>query len=288
MQPLLITGLHGLVGSRLAMLYQDRYSFDSLDVSDPQKPVNITDAAAVDTAVGSSAATHLIHLAAYTDVSKAWEERDNREGLTYRVNVLGTQNVIAACKNHHKHLIHLSTAFVFDGQKPGLYTEQDTPNPIEWYGQTKWEAEQKIMESGIDWTILRIDFPFRPDSFVKPDIVRKIIDLLKQGKPLFTDHYFGPTYIDDLAKIIEWVIASNTTGLFHASSGEQWSDFALAQAIIKQHNLPVAAHRSNLIEYLKQTVRPYQKNTALEVTKLQALLPFTITTIGNAISRIVL
>ena len=224
--PLIATGLNGLVGSKFHDDFDHKYDFQNLDLRDPENPVDITNAEQILKIFQNSPAQFVFHLAAYTDVTGAWKQKDDKNGVAYRVNVVGTQNIVDACAATGKHLIHVSTAYVFDGEKDGLYTEDDPTNPIEWYGQTKLWAEEAVMSSDINWTILRIDQPFRSDKFPKVDIAHRIIDGLKAGTlyPQFTNHYFGPTFIDDFAKIVDWVIRTKTTGLFHASSGEKWSD----------------------------------------------------------------
>jgi dTDP-4-dehydrorhamnose reductase len=288
MTSILSTGLSGLVGSKFAQLYTDTYTCRNLDISNPDQPTDITDPNQVMAAFEASDATHVIHFAAFTDVTKAWEQRDDKNGLAYQVNVIGTQNIIKAAEATHKHLIHISTAYVFDGQKPTLYVETDDAAPIEWYGQTKWEAEQLVQQAQTPWTILRIDQPFRSDPFPKPDAVHKIITAIKEQRlyPQFSNHYFGPTFIDDFAKVMDWVIRSNTTGLFHASAGEQWSDFEFAKLINDRFNLGATIQAGDLDEYLKKTNRPYQRNTALSTEKLKAAIDFKMLSVAESLQQV--
>ena len=287
-QTLITTGLFGLVGSKFDQLYGKKYACTNLDISHPTHRVDITDFDQVQQALSQNRAPFLLHLAAFTDVTKAWEQRDDKTGLAYKVNVEGTRNIVKACEQNKIHLIHVSTAFVFDGEKTGLYTEEDTTRPIEWYGQTKAEAEAIVQAADCPWTILRIDFPFRSDSFVKPDIVRKTVSALEKGYPLFTDHYFGPTFIDDFAKVIDWVIRTGTTGLFNASSGEQWSDFQLGERLKDILPLPFELKAGDLDSYLKTLNRPYQRNTALDCRKLKSQLDFSLSSIEEALHTVIL
>ena len=285
---LLATGINGLVGSKFKNDFSDSYQFDSLDISDPQNRVDITDINQVMAAFEASKARYVLHLAAYTDVTGAWNQRGDKNGLAYKVNVTGTQNIVSACREHNVHLIHISTDYVFDGTKETLYTENDTVHPIEWYGETKALAEEVVTNSAIDWTILRIDQPFRSDSFPRQDIAHRIISGLETATlyPQFTNHFFGPTFIDDFAKVIDWVIRTKTTGLFNASSGEKWSDFAFAQAVAKQIGSTTSIKPGNLDEYLKTLDRPYQKNTAMDTSKLQSKLDFSLRDIASALSEV--
>jgi dTDP-4-dehydrorhamnose reductase len=185
-------------------------------------------------------------------------------------------------------MIHISTAYVFDGKSEGLYTEQEPMKPIEWYGQTKAWAEEVVRESDIDWTILRIDQPFRSDQFPKVDIAHRIVEGLKDGTlyPQFTNHYFGPTFIDDFAKIIDWIVRTKTTGLYHATSGEKWSDWEFAKLINQTLKLDGEIKEGDLDEFLKTISRPYQRNTALDSSKLIKMLDFKLRTVSEAIETI--
>lgn len=279
---LLCTGLSGLVGSKFRDDFNDSYDFYNLDISDENNPVDITNKDQVQAAFEDSAAPAVIHLAAFTNVTAAHEQDGETSGLAYQVNVVGTENILSAAEQTGKHVIHISTAYVFDGEKEGLYTEEDERNPIEWYGKTKALAEERVEASKADTTILRIDFPFRSDPFPRPDIVRKLIESAEKGYPLFTNHYFGPTFIDDFAKVLDWVVRTKTTGLFNANAGEQWSDYELALLVNEQHNLGLDIQQGNLDEYLKNVDRPYQRNTAMSNQKLVDLLDFKLTSIAVA------
>lgn len=278
------TGLNGLVGSKLVTDFSNKYTFENIDRADPDNPVDITDFSQVLAAFQKSDSKIVIHLAAFTDVTKAWEQTDDKNGLVWQVNVAGTQNIVKAAKLTNKHLIHISTAFVFDGDKEGFYTELDTPNPIEWYGTTKLEAEKIVQQSDINWTILRIDQPFRSDKFDRLDVAHRIIDGIKNNKlyPLFTNHYFGPTFIDDFAKVLDFFIRTQTTGLFHATTGEKWSDYDFAQLLNETHNLGSEIKKGNLDEYLKTLNRPYQRNTAMNCDKLKNILDFEMLSVEEA------
>ncbi len=282
------TGINGLVGSHFRDAFADTHKIVSLDVADPKTPVDITHPEQVLRALSSTKGKYVLHLAAYTNVTEAWKQNGDKNGIAYKVNVEGTKNIITACQRLGLHLIHVSTAYVFDGKKRDLYTEDDPINPIEWYGQTKADAEQAVMESAIDWTVLRIDQPFRSDYFPRLDIAHRIIDGLENNSlyPQFTNHYFGPTYINDFSKVIDWVIRTGTTGLFNASSGEQWTDYEFATALANTRNIVTEIKKGNLDKYLKTLERPYQRNTAMDTSKLQKVLDFKLTPISKALTEI--
>ncbi|MFZ5376081.1 MAG: SDR family oxidoreductase [Patescibacteria group bacterium] len=286
--PLAVTGTNGLVGSRFITDFADRYDVLSLDRNNPIQPVDITDSEVVEAVLRDSKAEFLVHFAAFTDVNAAWRQQGDKNGLAYQVNVAGTNNLVSACEKFGKRLIHVSTAYVFDGNSIDQYRETDTPHAIEWYGQTKLWAEEIIQSSTIPWTIFRIDQPFASQPHQKLDIAHRLASGLQNNTlyPQFTNHYFGPTIIEDFAKTIDWAIRTSATGLYHASSGERWSDFQFAQAIKDQHLLSGEVKPGNLDEYLKTQPRPYQRNTALDCTKLHSQIDFTPQTVHQAISKL--
>ncbi len=284
--PLMLgTGLNGLVGSKIVDLLKTSYEFENLDINHPTQPVDITDEIQLQNVIGHSPAKFLVHCAAFTDVTAAWLQTGDKSGLAYRVNVLGTENIAKVCRQNHIHLIHISTAYVFDGQKTEPYVESDQPNPIEWYGQTKLWAEEAVNQYADDFTILRIDQPFRSDSFVKADIVRRIAKGLTADTlpPQFNNHTFGPTFIDDFAQVINIVIENKLTGLYHATSNESWTDFEFARLVAQKLDMVNKIRPGDLESYIKTSQRPYQKNTALNCEKLYNLIKFAPRSIAQAV-----
>lgn len=269
------TGLSGLVGSKVVELLSNDYQFENIDLSHPTHPTDITKYDQVQRVLASSDADTVLHFAAFTDVTKSWEQRGDKNGVAYQVNVVGTENIAKAAAEAGKHLIHISTAYVFDGKKAEPYTEQDPLSPIEWYGETKAIAEQVVQDNTDKWTILRIDQPFRSDPFNRPDVVHRIIAGLLNGTlpPQFTNHYLGPTFVDDFALVVQWAIAQQTVGIFHASAGEQWTDYDLATAVQETLKIPGQVEKGDLDAYLAKSHRPYARNTALSTQKLRQLLP---------------
>ena len=268
--PILGTGLSGLVGSKFVELYQDQYDFQNIDRT---VGIDITNEAQIKDIIFNSQAEHVIHFAAFTDVNIAHQQRGDKTGIAYQVNVLGTRYIAQAVKAANKHLVHISTDFVFDGEKQGLYVEEDPVNPIEWYGQTKAWAEEEVVNSGANAVIFRISFPYRQDEFSKMDMLHRIKKQLENGTlpPMFIDHTFTPTKIEEFSKTIDFAIQNNLTGLFHASTDPVTTDYEFAMKVKEQFGLSGDVKQGSLAEYLKTAQRPYQKNTAMSTEKLKIL-----------------
>ncbi|MBP7875600.1 SDR family oxidoreductase [Candidatus Woesebacteria bacterium] len=285
----LMTGANGLVGSVFVNDFSDTYRITNLDLSGTPS-VDITNRAQIDAIFANSPAECVVHCAAFTDVTAAWQQTDDTNGLAYRVNVTGTENIVRSCERHHKKLVHLSTAYVFSGDQSTPYVETDPTGPVEWYGKTKLLAEELIMKSSADWTILRIDNPFRHDPFPKLDVAHRVLAKLSDHSlpPQFADASFGPTIIEDVARVLDWVLRTGTTGLFHATANESWSPYQFALQVAKKTNFDLSQiKQGSLTEYLQTAARPYPRNTALDCTKLISQLDFPLTAVQTAINQVI-
>ncbi len=288
MKKIIVTGSHGLIGSKFVSFYKEKYHIIPFDLSgDPSIDITNQEILEKELAKHQDAAA-VVHLAAYTDVSGAHAQQGDKNGLAFKINVLGTKNLALICQKLNLYLIHFSTAYVFDGEKRSLYFEEDEMKPIEWYGQTKAWSEEEVLKSQAKAVILRLDQPFSATPFAKVDTAHRIIKGLQENSlyPQFTNHYFGPTYIEDLIKIIEFFIRQQKTGLYHVSSGEKWSDYDFAVAIQAILSLPGKIKKGDLDIYLQTLKRPYQRNTAMSNEKLLTILDFKLKTIKEAIATI--
>lgn len=272
-ETILGTGLSGLVGSRIVEL-NSQVSFSDISLDTGIDILNLTQ---LETVFQGFKGDTVIHLAAFTDTNAAWAQRGDRTGLCYRLNVDGTRNIVDLCRKYNKYLIFISTDFVFDGTKTTPYTETDTPNPIEWYGQTKYEAEQIVLSSGLPAAIVRIAFPYRTRFEPKKDIVRKLIDNFKAAKlyPQWTDQIITPTFIDDIAAGLTTFFAQKPIGIFHLVGSSSQSPYDLALTIAKVFGFDQGlVGPSTLAEYrLSQPSgsRPWQGRLAISNAKVASM-----------------
>lgn len=282
--PLIVTGLSGLIGSRFQELYGHKFEFKNLDLT---TDIDITQEKVVADAVSTAQGDIILHLAAYTDVDKAFGQQDDKSGAAYQVNVVGTQNIAKAAKASGKYLIHVSTDFIFDGTKKKPYTEEDAPKPIEWYGQTKAMAEEAVQNT-LDkqfYSIIRPSFPFRAHYQPKSDLVRNIIDKLGKDSlpPMFTDHFITPTFIDDLCKVFFMFTLKRPRGIWHATGSSHVTDFELANIIKDTFGLKGKIKQGSLEEYQKTAKRPYQKSLRMSNRKLQEELGNPMLPVSSAL-----
>ena len=276
------TGLSGMIGSRLVELFAEEYEFVNLDLA---TGVDITKQDQIEEVLKKYQSTTVVHLAAFTDVSKAYQENGNKQGMVYQVNALGTKNIAQACKKYDHYLIHISTDFVFDGQKQAPYTETDQPHPIEWYGQTKLLAEDEVTRSSCRGVIVRTAFPFRARFNLKQDLVRKILDQLKTNSlpPMFTDQIITPTFIDDLCQVLKLFIDKKPSGIYHVIGSTSLSPFDLAQKIATVFDIKADIKSISFKEFLAKDPRPRQQYLKISNAKLKQDFGIQMKTIDEAL-----
>lgn len=224
-QPILATGLSGLVGSRVKEVLEDTVEFTDLSLT---TGVDITDIDSVAGIVRDSEAKIILHMAAKTDVDGCEEDKiSGEEGAAWLVNVVGTENIVDSAQKTGKKVIYISTDFVFDGTKES-YSEEDEPNPVNWYGYTKYEGEQLVSRLGDSGAIVRIAYPYRAEYTPKKDFLRRILEKLRNGEQLqgVTDHIFTPTFIDDIAQALLVLFQKDITGIYHVVGSQSLSVYA--------------------------------------------------------------
>lgn len=268
---ILVTGLNGLVGSRIKELLTD-YELENISRS---TGVDITQKEQIYDAIGGSGAEVVLHLAAKTDVDGCEREKDlAEESEAWKINVIGTKNVAEACLELGKKLIYISTDFVFDGEigENEFYDEDSLPNPINFYAKTKYEGEKVVKELSSSWIIARLAYPYRA-NFVKNDFARAIKSRLELGQEVaaITDHIFCPTFIDDVAFALDKLINSEATGIFHVVGSQPLSPFDSASLIANEFGLDSSLIKpATREEFFKDRAkRPFR--LALKNDKIQKL-----------------
>lgn len=232
------TGLTGLVGSRVVELLKDTHEFQNISTS---TGVDITNATQVEEAISTSDAQVVIHFAAKTDVDGCENDKAlGVEGDAWKINVEGTRNVANAVSKAGKKLIFISTEFVFDGKKE-FYTEEDIPNPVNWYAHTKYEGEKIVQSLTTPWIISRPAYPYRA-AFEKKDFVRAIMGRLESGGKIMgvTDHIFTPTFIDDIAYALDSLLKENASGIYHVVGSSSLSPYDASRKIAEVFGLDVS------------------------------------------------
>ena len=148
------------------------------------------------------------------------------------VNVTGSGNVAIATKKAGARLIHISTDLVFDGQR-GNYTEQDLPNPVTPYGETKANAEQAVIDSGVDPAIVRTSLIYG----WRPTVSRSIqwmIDATERGEDLqlWSDEMRCPIWVESLAAAVVELAATDHRGPIHIAGSQAVSRYEFGLGLL--------------------------------------------------------
>src|SRR5690606_6485405 len=161
MKRILVTGSNGLLGQKLTDLYlgkkdrlliatakganrhpeQKGYIYEEMDICDPKQTASIFEKHKPHTVINAAAMTQV-------------DDCESQQELCKQINVDAVENLAKLCAIHQARLIHVSTDFIFDGTK-GNYTEEDTPNPLSYYGWSKLEGEKAVQNHANEYAILR-------------------------------------------------------------------------------------------------------------------------------------
>lgn len=228
----------------------------------------------------------IINAAAFTNVDLAEEQKI----IANKVNNQGLEFLAKKCKKLNSYLIHISTDYIFDGLRDTPYTEDISPNPINVYGQTKYDGELKIQESGCKFTILRSSWVFSEhgSNFLKTMIK---LGQTKEQLTVIDDQIGSPTYAHDIAGVILEIIFSSCTKqyeqeIFHICGSNQisWYDFACKIiSASKSIGIPITSEVVPISSKLfnQNAIRP--KYSALSNSKLSDIFNYQITPLEDAI-----
>lgn len=185
----------------------------------------------------ASEADVIINAGAYTDTKRA----ETEQGLAYAVNGAAVGEIARAAKDLKALLVHISTDYVFDGEKTGAYTEGDAPNPISVYGRSKLLGEQLIQAIAPRYWIIRTSWLF---SEYRDNFVKTIAKLAQEKSQLdiVADQIGCPTYAGHLAKVIAEMLMLDAqrrqqgqiipSTIYHYADAEACSWYEFATEII--------------------------------------------------------
>lgn len=246
MLKILVTGSNGLLGQTLTHLItstnraeliasskgKDRYTgpgkyhYVELDIADKSQLLDV---------VSNHNPDVIINAAAVTNVDTCHIERNT----CHLLNTEAVKYLVEICEARSVQLIHLSTDFVFDGQS-GPYSEEDKPNPISYYGESKAEAERVIQDSTSSWAILRTILVYGVTANMsRSNIVLWAKSALQNGEIVkaVNDQWRMPTLALDLAEACLLVAEKKATGIFHISGKDMMTVHELVMQVADFWNL---------------------------------------------------
>ncbi|MGV2939595.1 dTDP-4-dehydrorhamnose reductase [Mesobacillus sp. LC4] len=203
----------------------------------------------------------IIHCAAYTAVDKAEDDRS----ICWNVNVEGTYNLAKVANDINAKFMYISTDYVFSGKGATPFNETDEPNPIGYYGETKYHGEQKVQSLLDKWFIIRISWVFGTNG---NNFVKTMLRLAESRNELNVvgDQVGSPTYTFDLARLLIDMVQSDKYGIYHVTNEGycSWAEFA--KEIFRQAGHGVKVHSISSEEYPTKAIRP--QNSRLSKQKL--------------------
>src|SRR5690606_37883613 len=182
--------------------------------------------------------TLIINTAAYTQVDEAETNREKAE----KVNSTGVGNLTTLCKKLDCKLIHISTDYVFDGEKQSPYTEEDKTNPVTAYGSTKLNGEKLIQSADLPaFAIIRTSWLYSQYGHNFYNTMLRLAET-KNELQVVDDQTGCPTNANDLAEALVKIASqlnSENSGIYHFSNAGATTWYGFAQAIFKKHHIDI-------------------------------------------------
>ena len=257
---ILITGANGMLAQAIKTKFSNPENTLSLTDS---HDLDITNSELVAKTIAELKPDLIINCAAYTAVDKAEEQT----GLAEKVNADGPKNLAIAARANDAILVHISTDYVFGGNKPitETYSEDDEKTPTSVYGKTKLAGELAIIENCDKYYIFRTAWLYGEGQ----NFVRTMRELAKTHDTVkvVSDQHGSPTYTEDLANIIYQTVENKLPyGTYHATNQGFTTWFEFTQKIYELTNTKCAVQPVTSEEYPTVAERP--KNSQLSKNKL--------------------
>jgi len=215
---LIVIGSGGRLGAALMRAYQNKFdvvgfNHAELDLANPDE---------IRGRIGDQTFDVLINAAAYTNVDACETECDQ----AFAINAEAPRVLAEICRDKNAKLIHISTDYVFDGNKRQPYVEDDAVNPISAYGESKRAGEKLVLQTSDRHIVVRVSWVFGPDrpSFVDAMIKQAINE---EKIEAIADKWSTPTYTSDLAELLPRIFDVDA-GILHLASAGQctWQEYA--------------------------------------------------------------
>jgi dTDP-4-dehydrorhamnose reductase len=270
-----LVGNRGMLGTEVESILKDGgapyiATDREVDITHPDAPMEFVNAR------GPERLEWIINCAAYTAVDLAEDEPEK----AFAVNAAGPLHLARATQASGAALLHISTDYVFNGEKVGEYTEEDPPNPLNTYGKSKLQGEQAVRSSLDRHLIIRTAWLYGTKG---KNFVDTMLRLFRERREVrvVRDQTGNPTYARDLARVIVTLVSQSRPlyGTYHFTNDGRvsWFEFAveiyreaLARGIVDKGTelVPIAAS-----EFPTRARRP--RNSCLSKEKIQRELLVT-------------
>lgn len=253
-----VTGVKGQLGHDV-MNELEKQGLEGIGVDIDE--MDITDADQVNKVIKEAAPDAVIHCAAYTAVDAA---EDNEE-ICRKVNATGTENIAKVCEELDIKMMYISTDYVFNGQGERPWEPDDEREPLNVYGQTKYEGELAIEKHVKKFFTVRIAWVFGVNG---KNFIKTMLNLGKTHDHLtvVNDQTGSPTYTYDLARLLVDMIQTDKYGRYHATNEGLCTWYEFACEIFKQAGMNVSVAPVSSDEYPAKAKRP--SNSRMDKSKL--------------------
>lgn len=278
--PLLITGIAGVAGYNALPYFQRRYPGQVVGIrqrdnrnlqGEGVEPCDLEDREGLQRLFDKHQFAAVLNCAGNCALKAC--ELDTR--LAWRTNVEGLISLLSVAVERRVRLAHLSIDLVYSGTAGGGHVESDPPDPVTVYGKTMVAAEQLVLDWMPSAAILRISLPMGVSFNGHAGAIDWIQSRFKKNKPatLYYDEIRTPTYTDCMNPLFAAVLASDLSGIYHASGPRRLSLYQIAQIVNR-----VGGYDPDLLHGCPRLAAgptpPRAGNVALDSTRLAAALGF--------------
>jgi dTDP-4-dehydrorhamnose reductase len=285
MKKIYITGIAGLLGANLAFLLRDLYVISGVDINSVNiKNVDcdvfdVTDIEILKKTLTERKIDVLIHCVALVNV----DDCEKNPETAQKINATLTKDIASVCKELNIKMIYISSDAVFDGEKDGLYTEDDMPEPISVYGKTKLDGEKFVLENNNNLVIRTNMYGFNYCN--KSSFGEWLLNSLQNNITLnmVEDIYFSPILVNELAENIHLCIEKDICGLYHICSTGAISKYDFADIFRKVFQIEGVINKVKMKDIAFMAPRTH--NMGLSNEKFKALLNVEISTPAEGIEK---
>ncbi|MCI9328683.1 dTDP-4-dehydrorhamnose reductase [Schaedlerella sp.] len=255
---ILVTGVKGQLGHDVVNELAKRgHTPIGVDVEE----MDITDASAVEKEMKKEPLDAVIHCAAYTAVDAA---EDNRE-ICMRVNAEGTRNIARVCRELDLKMVYISTDYVFDGEGERPWEPDDPRDPLNVYGESKYQGELAVEEYLEKYFTVRIAWVFGVNG---KNFIKTMLRLAESQKEInvVNDQIGSPTYTYDLAVLLVDMVETEKYGRYHATNEGLCTWYEFAKEIFRQAEVDIRVNPVSSDEFPAKAKRPH--NSRMDKRKL--------------------
>jgi len=235
----LVTGSAGLIGSQVVkdLIQKNHAVYSCYHTQKPLQGIptllDLTDETQIIQTLEKIKPDKIIHLAAMTGVDLC----ETNQEIATMINTKATETLAKKAAKINAFFLYVSTDYVFNGIN-GLKKEDDTTNPLGFYGKSKLEGELVLNKLASNWCIARTSTPFGIHSTKKsfPLWVKENLEAKKEI-PVLVDQFTSPTYIPNLSKMLIEITTRQITGTLHISGATRISRYALAELVADKLHL---------------------------------------------------